>query len=110
MSPTHTTPPTLDTASDAIRHVIHDTKSIPLDVADTYAALGVLSELIYQLPQALSQTIAGVTSNPDVDATSGEVAADLEAINEAIAKAATALGTAGNYVTAAHNHASRLHT
>lgn len=103
-------PGLVDQASEAIRQTNHHTITVPLDVAETYAALGALAELINRLPQALTQTVRGVSTDPSVRSDSGAVAQDLAAINDHITQAATALGTAAAHINAAHNHAALLHT
>ncbi len=109
MIPIDDVPATINTASEAIRAINHATRTDNLDIAATYATLGSLVELVGRLPQALTQTVRGITTDPTIQSDTGEPQTDVAEISSHVTAACAALEQVTRHLADIHNHAGRLH-
>jgi len=109
MIPIDDVPATLETAAEAIRAVNHATRVENLDIAATYAAVGELMLLVGRLPQCLTQTVRGVTTNPTIQSDTGQPEVDVAEITSHITAAIAALEQVARHLADTHNHTGQLH-
>lgn len=109
MIPIDDVPATMHTASEAIRAINHATRTDNLDIADTYATLGAMVELVGRLPQCLEQTVRGVTTDPTIQSDTGTPEVDVAEINSHVTAACAALEQVTRHLADTHNHAGGLH-